>query len=315
MGLIFFGTSEFAINSLKQLVAEGITVDCVVTQPDRKRNRGKKINGTPVKEVAMELGLTLYQPENVNTVESVNFLKKFNVDFFIVIAYGQLLSKQLLEIPSIVSLNVHGSLLPKYRGAAPIERAVINGERITGVTLIKVIKDLDAGEMYLRREIEISDNMTSGDVESKLKVFGAQILIEGIKGLQNGKLKGISQNNKDATYANKITKEDRYIIFNSHGKDIINLIRGLQPRTFALAFYNSEPLGICEALYEPTSLPGEIGEIIKIDKKKGILVKCKVGGIFITRLKFSGKNTMDFKSYLNGNSFNIGEKLESKSKE
>ena len=311
MGLIFLGTSEFAVEPLRQLVANGIAVDCVVTQPDKKRDRGKKIKGTPVKEVALELDLTVYQPENVNTAESVDFLKKFNADFLVVIAYGQLLSEQLLAIPSIVPLNVHGSLLPKYRGAAPIERAVIAGERVTGVTLIKVVKALDAGEMYLKREMEISDTMTSGDVESKLKVLGAQILIKGIQALQNGELTGIVQNSENATYAHKITKEDRYIAFNSQGKDIINLVRGLQPRTFALAFYKGEPLGICKAVYEPINLLGEMGEIIKIDKKKGILVQCKVGGIFITKLKPSGKKVMDFKAYLNGNPLNIGEKLKS----
>ena len=311
MGLIFFGTSEFAVESLKQLVANGIPVDCVVTQSDKKRNKEKEISGTPVKEVALKLGLTIYQPENVNTTESINFLKKFNPDFLVVIAYGQLLSEQLLTIPSIVPLNVHASLLPKYRGAAPIERAVINGERVTGITLIKVVKALDAGEIYLKRKMEISDTMTSGDVESKLKVLGAQILIEGIQGLQNGELTGIAQNSKNATYAHKIIKEDRYITFNSHSKDIVNLIRGLQPRTFAFAFYNSKPLGICEAVYESTDLLGEIGEIIRIDKKKGILVKCKVGGIFIIKLKPYGKKVMDFKAYLNGNPLNIGEKLES----
>ena len=312
MGVVFLGTSDFAVEPLKMLVSNGITVDCVVTQPDRKRDRGKKIKGTPVKEVALELGLTIYQPENVNTDGSIDFLKKFNPDFLVVIAYGQILSEKLLAIPNIVPLNVHGSLLPRYRGAAPIERAVMAGDKITGVTLIKIIKALDAGDMYLKKEMIISDTMTSGEVESQLKVLGGQILIEGIQGIQNGNLVGLAQNSEEATYAHKITKEDRYIDFESNGETIINLIRGLQPRTFALAFYKGEPLGICEAIYAPINKMGALGEIIKIDKKKGILVQCKVGGVFIIKLKPSGKKEMDVKAYFNGNSLTVGEKLESK---
>ena len=312
MGVVFLGTSDFAVEPLRMLVANGIAVDCVVTQPDRKRDRGKKIKGTPVKEAALELGLTIYQPENVNTDESIEFLKNYNPDFLVVIAYGQILSEKLLAISNIVPLNVHGSLLPKYRGAAPIERAVMAGEKVSGVTLIKVIKAIDAGDMYLKEKMEISETMTSGDVETQLKVIGGEILIKGIEGLKNGNLVGVAQNNDAATYAHKISKKDRYIAFDSRGQDIINLVRGLQPRTFALAFYKGEPLGICEAFYEPIGKLGTFGEIIKIDKKKGILLQCKVGGIFVTKLKSSGKKEMDFKAYLNGNPLTIGEKLESK---
>lgn len=310
MSVVFLGTSDFAVPSLKLLVESGIDVHCVVTQPDRKKDRGKQLKGTPVKDAALALGLPVYQPENVNVQEAIDYLKAFEPDFLVVIAYGQILSEAVLEIPKIAPLNVHGSLLPSYRGAAPIERAVMAGEAKSGVTLIKVVKALDAGDMYLKKEVTITEDMTSGDLENELKILGGKLLVEGIKGIKKGILVGEPQDDLKATYAHKIKKEDRYISFEASGRIIVDLIRGLQPRTFALAFFRGNPLGICEGFYEPDASGGKPGEIIKIDKKKGILVQCRVGGFYITKVKPQGKKIMDFKAYINGNPIQLGEVLE-----
>lgn len=226
MNIIFLGSAQFAVPSLKILLSTNHRISCVVTQPDRQKGRGLSIAGTPVKTTASEAGLKLYQPKDVNTPEAIKILKNLNPDLLVVIAYGQILSQEILNIPKLFAVNLHASILPKYRGAAPINRAIINGESATGVTIIKMVRQMDAGPVILQKAVDISETDTSVTLEEKLSDIGAHLLLQSLKLIENGEYKLIPQDEAKVIFAPKLKKEDGLIKWDKPAQDIYNLIRG-----------------------------------------------------------------------------------------
>jgi len=249
MKIVFMGTPEFAVPSLDILVKEGYDVAAVVTQPDKPKGRGKKLAAPPVKEYALEKGIRVLQPEKVRTPEFVDELRSINPDLLVTVAYGKILPADVLDIPMFGCINVHGSLLPKYRGAAPINWAIINGDRVTGITTMYTDIGMDTGDMLLKSEIEITDDMTAGELHDKLAILGAKVLKDTLTELQNGTLKRIPQSNEEATYAPMIQKDIGKIDWTKPAREIHNLVRGTNPWPGAFSSYKGERIRIWKTRY------------------------------------------------------------------
>jgi methionyl-tRNA formyltransferase len=242
MVIVFFGTPAFAVPTLDALLSSPHTVAAVVTQPDRPRGRGKKISASPVKELATGAGVTVLQPESVKTPEFAAELAGLNADIAVVAAYGQILTQRLLDTPRLGIINVHASLLPAYRGAAPVQRAIINGDDETGVTIMRMVKALDAGPMIAVEHLPIGAEQTSDELERALADAGARLLVRTLDDLTAGRANETSQDDAVATYAPKITKADSQLDWRWPAIRIHNLIRGLHPWPHAVTFANGKRL-------------------------------------------------------------------------
>lgn len=307
--VVFMGTPDFAVKSLESIYKAGYAVEAVITQQDRRRGRGKKLQPTPVKQRSLELGLDVYQPKDINSDEAKSILKDIAPDFIIVVAYGQILKSDILGIPKYGCYNVHASLLPKYRGAAPINWAIIDGQDKTGVTIMEMDEGLDSGDMVLKRDIDIDREDTTEDLHDKLAQLGADLIVEALESILEGRSKAVPQDHSNSTYASMLTKEMGRIDWNLEGKDIINLIRGLKPWPSAYTMYNNDMIKIHKARLGDSEFEGVNGEIVKVTKDK-IYVKIKEGSVIIEELQFPGKRKMDTVDYLKGNSIEIGTILE-----
>lgn len=300
MNIVFMGTPDFSVESLKKLI-ENHNVLAVISQPDKPKGRGKKLVNTPVKQFALDNGIEkIYQPEKIKDEEFIKILEDLNADLFVVVAYGQILSEQVLNIPKYGCINVHGSLLPKYRGAAPIQWSIINGEEKTGVTIMYMEKGLDSGDMILKDEIIIEKNETYKTLHDKMSIVGANALIEAIKLIETGKVNAQKQNHDEATYAPMITKEMGHINWENTSKDIINLIRGINPMPMAYTIYKDEIFKVSEA-EEILGYEGNVGEIVSIEKD-GFVVKTKDSAIIIKEMQAKGGKRMKTSDYLRGHS-------------
>ncbi|MFH1888797.1 MAG: methionyl-tRNA formyltransferase [Candidatus Omnitrophota bacterium] len=237
MKIVFFGSSNFAVPALKALFSRGYNVSCVVTQPDREKGRGLRSAGTAVKIIASESGARIYQPQNINTRDAVEFLKGLKPDLFVVIAYGQILSSSVLDIPGIFSINLHASLLPKYRGAAPVNWAVIKGEKITGVSVMKMVEKMDAGAVIQQKETSISDDDTAVTLEERLSEMAAQLLLDTLTSIESNNYNLTPQDESRVTFAPKLKKEDGRIKWDKAASDIHNLIRGCMGWPGAFTYY------------------------------------------------------------------------------
>ncbi len=239
MKIVFMGTPDFAVPSLEALI-EKYGVEAVFTQPDRPKGRGKKMAFSAVKEVAVKHDIKVFQPEKLkDDREAIEYLKELNPDFIIVVAFGQILTKEVLDIPRFGCINLHASLLPMYRGAAPLNWVIINGEKKSGNTTMLMDVGLDTGDMLLKDEVEITENMTAGELHDILMVRGGNLLIETIEGIVNGSLKGIKQEG-ETCYAKMLSKNTGKISWNNSALDIHNLIRGLNPWPIAHTTYKYE---------------------------------------------------------------------------
>ena len=317
MTIIFFGTSEFALESLTAIHHSKHEILSVITQPDSRRDRGHKLHFTPVKEKALELGLPIFQTDNINSRESIEYLKSLNADIFIVVSYGALLSKELLLISKYKPINVHPSLLPRYRGAAPIQRTLMNGDSITGVTIMEMAEKLDAGDIIKQSTIEIKPEWNYGDLNNKLAVDGGILLLEVLQQIEEGKDSRVHQDDNLHNYAKKIKNQEKYLNLNQRAIDIVNIIRGLTPKVTPLVLLNNQLLGILEAEVAPTDKEeifenSIVGEVLSIDNNIGILIKCGSGAIWIKKLKPQGKKTMNYKDFINGKKIHVGDVLKSK---
>ena len=300
MNIVFMGTPDFAVETLKKLI-EKHNVIAVISQPDKPKGRGKKLVNTPVKQFALDNGIEkIYQPEKIKDEEFVKELEKLNANLFVVGAYGQILSEQVLNIPKYGCINVHGSLLPKYRGAAPIQWSIINGEEKTGVTIMYMEKGMDTGDMILKEEIIIEPKDTYKTLHDKMSIVGAEALIKALELVENGTVNAQKQNDDEATYAPMITKEMGHINWNNTSKDIINLIRGINPMPMAYTIYKDETFKISEA-EEVTGYNGNIGEIVDVIKD-GFIVKTKDTAIIIKEMQAKGGKRMKTSDYLRGHS-------------
>jgi methionyl-tRNA formyltransferase len=299
------GTPEFSVPSLKKLI-EKFDVKAVFTQPDKPKGRGKKISLSAVKEVALEHNIPIYQPQRIkNEPEIIAKLKEINPDFIIVVAFGQILSKDILDIPKYACINLHASILPKLRGAAPINWAIINGESVSGNTTMLMDVGIDTGDMFLKDKVTITDDMTAGDLHDILMERGADLLVETIDKYVSGEIAPQKQNDEDSNYAPMLTKQSGKIVWNNTSKDIANLVKGLNPHPLAYTNYKEKVMKIhkvkvVKKVYE--ELPGTI---IKVDED-GILISSKDGSVLVEIIQFPGKKAMQVKDYIRGNSIEEG---------
>jgi methionyl-tRNA formyltransferase len=311
MNIIFFGSDNFAVPALQALLASGHKVSCVVTQPDRKKGRALHLKATPVKRLAYQSRIEIYQPETANADESIKFLKKLNPDLFIVISYGQILSQEILNIPKIFAINVHASNLPSYRGAAPINWAVINGERITGITIIKMTEKLDAGPVILRETTEIGGEDTVITLEERLSKKGADLLIDSLNSIQNKTYSLTEQDESKVSFAPKLKKEDGLINWEKSARDINNLIKGCLGWPGAFTYYKGKLLKIYKAKVCSVVRSFEssnAGEIVDVSKE-GIVVATGEANLIIEELQIEGKNRMEVKEFIAGHKISPGEIL------
>lgn len=309
MKVIFMGTPEFAIPTLELLHKEGYEIPLVITQPDRPKGRGKKLTPPPVKIKGEELRLNIYQPKKVNSEDSVSKIKEITPDFIVVVAYGQILKREILDAPKYGCINVHASLLPYYRGAAPINWTIINGEEKTGITTMHMNEGLDTGDMLLQKSVEIGEDETAEDLHDKLKIMGAELLIKTLRGLEKGEIKGIPQDDNKATYAPMLDKNTGKIDFSKSAKEIKNLVRGTTPRPGAYIVYKGKKVKVFSVEIDNKSVNEPLGKVLNVDDN-GIYISTRDGCLVIKELQFPGKKRMTVKEYLVGNKFEKGIILE-----
>lgn len=322
LNILFMGTPDFAKESLEAIYNKGHNILGVVTNPDRPKGRGMKMIASPVKEFALEKNLPVYQPEKVkNNQEFLEIIKSLNPDMVCVVAYGKVLPIEILNIPKFGSINVHGSLLPKYRGSAPIQWAVINGEQKTGVTTVYMSEGLDSGDMILKKEVEIGQDETTGELWNRLSKIGAQLLVETIEQIERGNAPRIPQGN-DFTLAPMLNKEMSKIDWNTKkGLEIKNLIRGLNPIMGTYTFYDNKKIKIWKAdnlSFENFETQNNIqkccekrnGEIVLSDDKKGLYIKCLDGIIKVIEIQGENSKRMNISDFLRGNKLEVGKVFE-----
>lgn len=311
MNIVFFGSDNFGVPSLKALLSNNHNISCVVTQPDRKKGRGLFLSSTVIKKVALELGIKIYQPYRVNTPETIKFLKDLSPDLFVVIAYGQILSQEILDIPKVLSINIHASLLPKYRGAAPVNWAIIRGEEITGVTVMKMAREMDAGPIILQKALDIADEDTAVTLEDSLSHLGVELLLDALKSIESRNYNLMPQDEGKASFAPKLKKENGRINWNLSARDIYNLIRGCLNWPGAFTYYQRKLLKIYKAKVSSGVLEFSSyrpGEIISVSKE-GISVVTGKDNLTIEELQIEGKRRMSVEEFIAGHKICIGETL------
>lgn len=307
MKIVFMGTPDFAVPSLKKII-ETYGVESVFTQPDKPKGRGKRMAYSPVKEVALEHNIKVFQPIKLKEdEEALEYLKALKPDFIIVVAFGQILTKEVLDIPKYGCINLHASLLPMYRGAAPLNWAIIKGEKKSGNTTMLMDVGLDTGDMLLKDEVEITDNMTAGDLHDLLMDRGAELLINTIEGLYNGSIIPEKQS-EETFYAKMLNKELGRINWNNSAKDIHNLIRGLNPWPIAHTTYDDKSMKIYESevLYENSNK--EPGTIINVSRE-GMKVSTGSGVLLVKKIQFPNGKPLTIEQYINGNELEINKKV------
>ncbi len=303
--IIFMGTPDFAAATLKALIEGPDEVVAVVTQPDRAKGRGKKLTPPPTKLLAEAAGIPVLQPTKIKTENFRNGLLSYQPDLIVVTAYGRILPKALLELPPLGCINVHGSLLPKYRGAAPIQWAVINGERETGVTIIQMNEGMDTGEMLLSSKIATSPDETAGSLFDKLAVLGSATLLKAIQGLQEGTIIPVPQDHSLATVAPMLKKDDGLIDWQKDAREIECHIRGLDPWPSAFCFLSGKRLRLFrpEVLHQDSDR--QPGTVLQADKR-GIAVACGRNTLLAKEIQPEGKKRMDVESFLCGHPITTG---------
>lgn len=308
MDIVFMGTPGFAVTCLKALAKAGRALKAVVTQPDRPRGRGRKLLPSPVKEEALLLGLPVYQPERVHDHSFVSLLSDLKPDIIVVVAFGRILPEQVLSIPPLGCVNVHASLLPGYRGAAPIQRAVMNGEDEIGVTTMKMDRGLDTGDILLQVRTSISPEDNFGSVYDRLSRMGADLLLETLDLLEAGRLAGFPQDNQKATYAPPIGREDELIDWSGRAESIINQVRGLDPWPGARTRLGAKVLKIWSARLPGSGKPagsaeasgGSLPGQVLGPEGDGLAVQCGDSPLVVRELQLEGGKRMPAGEFLRG---------------
>jgi methionyl-tRNA formyltransferase len=310
MNIIFFGSSDFAIPSLRAILASGHKISALVTQPDRKRGRHLKVSSPPTKVLAVSQNIPIYQPADASSPESIEYLRNLKADIFVVVSFGQILRKGLLDAPKLCSINLHGSLLPKYRGAAPINRAIMAGERRTGATVMRMNEKMDAGDIILKKALDIGEDDTAITVGEAVSEMGSGLLLEAIDLVETGKARFERQDESAATYAPKLKKADGLIDWNLAASEIRDRVRGLLPWPGAYTRYRGKILKVLRARICDLPSDGgylQPGEVADIRDDKAIVVKTSSGGLAITHLQLEGKKPLDAASFLRGHGMEKGE--------
>ena len=308
MRILFFGTPSFAIPSLEALIKGEDKIIGVVTQPDRPKGRGRRPSPPPIKLLAEGHNLPIYQPRVAKEKEFIDLIRNLEPDLIVVVAYGQILPKEILDIPPLGAIGVHPSLLPKYRGAAPINWAIINGERITGVTIFRLCEKLDSGDIILQRAIEILPGETAGGLSDRLAKFGADLLLEAIKDMKEGRIHLVKQDEGLASYAPCLKKEDGLIDWERSAKEIANLICGLDPWPTAYTYLNGELLKLFKAKVASLDKVAEPGTILEIESK-GMKVATRDGAVLIEEIQRAGKKRLKVSEFVKGHPISPGKKL------
>ena len=302
MNIIYMGTPDFAVPALKKLYESKHTVQAVFTQPDKPKGRKMVLTPPDVKVCAQELNIPVYQPTTFTSEEPLEIIKKYNPDVIVVAAYGKLLPKAVLESAKYGCINIHGSLLPKYRGAAPIQQSVLNGDKVTGVTAMQMSEGLDTGDILTTVETEIGENETSGELFDRLSILGGELIIKTLEMLENGEIKPVKQDESKATHTSKIDKSFCPIDFTKSAYEVHNKVRGLNPWPIATAELNGKKLKIYSTKVCEKS--GKAGTIISI---KPLIVACGSGSVEIIELQPEGKKRMPSAAFLAGHKLNIGD--------
>jgi len=321
--IIFMGTADFGGPALDKLADSRENKIAVITQPDRPQGRGRKILPTPIKKVALDKGLDVFQPENINDEESLKRIKEFYPDIILVVAYGQILSNHILNIPKIGCINIHGSLLPKYRGAAPINRAIINGEKETGITFMFMDVKVDSGDIVFQEKIDISPDETYGELYCRLSALSAETLPKLLEKVKSGKVERISQDIKErisqdiklVTFARKMNKEDGKIDWSDKGEKVYNLIRGTIPHPGAFTYCKSKKLKITMARFldnyqdKTNIIFPKPGSVVMIRKDSILISTGDKGIIKIVKLIPAGSKELTVEQFVNGYKIEVGEVL------
>lgn len=308
MKVIFMGTPDFSVGTLEALVEAGHEVVLAVTQPDKPKGRGKEMQFTPVKECALKYHIPVYQPARVREPECIEELRKYEADIMVVVAFGQILPKEILEMTTYGCVNVHASLLPKYRGAAPIQWSIIDGEEVTGVTTMQMNEGLDTGDMLLKVEIPIEEKETGGSLHDKLAEAGAKLCVETLEGLEEGAITPIPQGETTTSYAKMLDKQLGNIIWSKSAKEIERLIRGLSPWPSAYTNWNDKIMKIWDAACVGYHAQTEPGAIVKVNKDS-FFVQTGNGTLEVRELQIPGKKRMDAGAFLRGYQVKEGEML------
>ncbi len=310
MRIVFMGTPDFAVGSLEALCASGKhEIVGVVTQPDRPKGRGNKMLMTPVKEYALAQGYTVYQPQKVKTEEFVQVLRDLAPDLIVVAAFGQFLSKEILELPQYGCINVHASLLPKYRGAAPIQYAIIKGEKESGVTIMQMDIGMDTGAMLAKVVVPIGENTTMGELHDALRAEGAKLLLTTIDEIAAGKAVATPQNDAEATYATLLDRSMEHIDWSKTAQEVHNLIRGFNPAPSTFTkLPNGKNLKIWGSRLTDKTSEAAPGSIIATTKHS-FFVACGEGVVEINEVQPESKKRMPAQVFLNGRGVQVGEKL------
>ncbi len=306
---VFMGTPEFALPTLEGLIAAGVDLCAVYTQPDRPKGRGKKLTPPPVKELARQHGIPVHQPARLRDPAAVEQLRTLAPDLIVVVAYGQILPKSVLDIPRYGCINVHASLLPRYRGAAPINRAVIDGEAMTGVTTMYMDVGLDTGDMLVKLSLPIGPQETAGQLHGRLAVLGREAMEETLRRLCAGTLERIPQDDEQSNYAPMLKKEEGRIDWSQSAEQIHNQVRGLDPWPGAYSVLNGETLKMAGTTPEPDdgAAPGTIVEA----SAKGVCIACGQGVLRVRELQLPGKKRLAAADFLRGYALPAGTRLES----
>lgn len=313
MKIVFMGTPDFSVPSLKKMI-EKYNVSAIVTQPDKPSGRGNKLSISPIKEVGLSNQITIFQPEKIRTDSVIiDKLKELKPDFIIVVAYGQILTKEILDIPRLGCICLHASLLPMYRGSAPINWCLINGETKTGNTTILMDTGIDTGDMLMKSEVDVSESMTAGELYNLLKINGAELLEETINGIITGKICGIKQPNDGSSHVKMLNKQMAKIDWNDSSINIHNLIRGLSSWPYkninswptAYTYYKDIPVKIFKSKSLEANIINPPGYIIDANDE-GIKVATKNGILIIEILQFPGGKPLEVKEFLKGNKIEKG---------
>ena len=294
LNIVFMGTPEFSLPTLELLIKNKFNILSTYTQPPKKSKRGQKVNASPVEEFCKKNKIKFSNPINFNSEKELSIFKKLSPDVVIVVAYGQIISKRFLEIPKLGFINIHASLLPKWRGAAPIQRAIINGDKKVGVSIMKIEEKLDSGPLLASKEFELDQNAIYGDIEKKLSLTGANLLIESLKMIKSKNSKFIEQKHSEATYAKKIEKNETKINWNLDAEKVLAHIHGLSPKPGSWFEYKNERFKVLRAKISMTS--GKPSLVID----ENLTIACKSNSIQILELQRQGKNKQNTKEFLKG---------------
>ncbi|HGL3932482.1 TPA: methionyl-tRNA formyltransferase [Clostridioides difficile] len=305
MKIVFMGTPDIAVPCLQKIIDEKYEILGVVTQPDKPKGRGKKLGMSPVKELAIENNIPVYQPVKARDKEFIDKIKSLNPDVIVVVAFGQILPKEILEIPKLGCINVHVSLLPKYRGAAPINWVIINGEEKTGVTTMYMDEGLDTGDMILKTEVNLDENITAGELHDKMMNIGAETLKETLRLIEEGNAPREVQNHEEFSYAPIMNKSLGNIDFSKSAREIHNLVRGVSPWPSAYTTYNDVIMKVWKTKVLDEKSTKDVGTIIDVSKD-GIKVSTIDNVLLIEEIQMPNKKRMLVGEYIKGNTIETG---------